>query len=243
LLTRIDGARYAEEELAAMQAPRRNAETGTWSELWSPTWRPVLMLGLALAILQQITGINVFLYYAPEIFKQLGSTGESAFLQTIVIGAVNLIFTVVAIGTVDRVGRRPLLMAGAAGMGICLVATGLATQTGAVAGWVLLFVLGYIACFALAVGPVTWVVLTEIFPTRLRGSALALATFALWTANFLVSQTFPMMDENVWLRARFGPAFPLYLYAFFAAVLVWVIWRHVPETKGRSLEDIERGWR
>jgi MFS family permease len=111
-----------------------------------------------------------------------------------------------------------------------------------VAVWVLVCILGYIACFALSVGPVTWVLLSEIFPTRIRGRALSLATFCLWTANFVVSQTFPMMDENAWLVARFNHGFPFYVYAAFCAVLFAVVWRLVPETKGRSLEAIERGW-
>jgi MFS family permease len=161
----------------------------------------------------------------------------------VVVGAVNLLFTIGAIWTVDRLGRRPLMIFGAAGMGLCLVAMGLAAQHGVMAVWVLVFMLGYIACFALSVGPVTWVLLSEIFPTRVRGRALGLATFCLWSANFVVSQTFPMLDENPWLVDRFNHGFPFYLYAGFCVLLVLLVWRIVPETKGRSLEEIERSWR
>jgi MFS transporter, SP family, xylose:H+ symportor len=136
---------------------------------------------------------------------------------------VNLLFTVIAILTVDRLGRRPLMIAGAAGMGISLVAIGAASMTQSVGGWLLLFVLGYIASFALSVGPVTWVILSEIFPTKLRGRALGVATFFLWSANFVVSQTFPMMDENRWLVERFHHGFPFFVYAAFCVVLVWVV--------------------
>jgi MFS family permease len=165
-----------------------------------------------------------------------------ALLETIVVGAVNLLFTIIAIWTVDRLGRRPLMIIGAAGMGICLVAMGVTAQSGAVAAWVLAFVLGYIACFALSVGPVTWVLLSEIFLTRIRGRALSLATLCVWAANFAVSQTIPMMDENAWLIAKFNHGFPFYVYGAFCDALVWVMIKLVPETKGRSLEEIERDW-
>jgi SP family xylose:H+ symportor-like MFS transporter len=197
---------------------------------------------VALAVLQQVTGINVFLYYAPEIFKRLGSGVNAALLQTIVVGAVNMLFTVIAIQTVDAIGRRPLMIVGASGMGISLVAMGIAAQLGAVSFWVLAFILSYMACFALSVGPVTWVILSEIFPTRIRGRALSVATFALWISNFFVSQTFPMMEDQPWLVSRFNHGFPFYLYALFCVVLVWLVRKKIPETKGRTLEEIEKAW-
>ncbi|MCL4180898.1 MAG: sugar porter family MFS transporter, partial [Verrucomicrobia bacterium] len=242
ILARVDGAASAQTELAAIEASLAR-EKGSLAQLLEPGFRVALVIGIGLAVLQQVTGINVFLYYGPEIFKQLGTTSDVALLQTVVVGAVNLLFTVGAIWTVDRWGRRPLMILGAAGMGLCLVSMGLAAQFGVVAVWVLVFMLGYIACFALSVGPVTWVLLSEIFPTRVRGRALGLATFCLWTANFVVSQTFPMLDENRWLVERFHHGFPFYLYAGFCAMLVILVWRCVPETKGRSLEQIEEDWR
>lgn len=243
ILSRIDGPAHAERELAEIAAALRE-EGGRFRELLRPGLRGVLLLGIALAVLQQVTGINVFLYYAPDIFRAAAGSGtDIALLQTIVVGVVNLLFTVAAILMVDRIGRRPLMLAGAAGMGISLLAIGLASWGQAIGAWLLVFVLGYIACFAFSVGPVTWVILSEIFPTKLRGRALGLATFFLWTANFIVSQTFPMMDENPWLVERFHHGFPFFLYGAFCVVLVWVVWRFVPETKGRSLEQIEASWR
>ena len=124
---------------------------------------------------------------------------DAALLQTIVVGAVNMSFTIVAIWTVDRLGRKPLMVFGYVGMGISLLALGLAAQLQRTEMWVLLFMLTYIASFALSVGPVTWVILSEIFPTKIRGRAMAIATVCLWIANFVISQTFPMMDKNDWL--------------------------------------------
>jgi len=241
VLARVDGREYAAAEIRAIEAVVVQ-ESGSLGQLLQPGLRRVLVIGVALAVLQQITGINVFLYYGPEIFKQLGSGVDAALLETVVVGTVNLLFTIVAIWTVDRLGRRPLMLLGAAGMGVCLAAMGIAAQRGAVAVWMLVFVLGYIASFALSVGPVTWVLLSEIFPTRIRGRAMGLATFWLWSPNFVVSQTFPMMDENRWLVERFNHAFPFYVYAAFCGLLLVVVWRLVPETKGRSLEEIERSW-
>jgi MFS transporter, SP family, xylose:H+ symportor len=217
-------------------------EGSSLRDLLRPGMRRALVIGLALAILQQITGINVFLYYAPEIFKSLGSGTDSALLQTVIIGAFNVVFTVVAIRTVDRLGRKPLLMVGAGGMGIALAGLGWAAYTDNTAAWTLIFILGYIACFALSMGPVVWVVLAEIFPTRLRGRAMAIATLLLWTANYIVSQTFPMLDADPWLLGLFHHAFPFWLYGFFCLCTIIVVWRFLPETKGRTLEEIERSW-
>jgi len=197
---------------------------------------------VVLAVLQQVTGINVFLYYAPEIFKKLGVGTNTALLQTVIVGAVNLTFTVVAIWTVDKLGRKPLMIVGAAGMGISLYALGFAAYAQKVEAWALLFVLGYIACFALSLGPVVWVVLSEIFPTKIRGRAMAIATLCLWAANFVVSQTFPMMNENPWLVATFHHGFPFWIYGALCGVTVLFVWQCIPETKGKSLEQIERMW-
>lgn len=242
ILSRIDGPEHADREIEEIESALEQKH-GDFRELLRPGLRGVLMLGIALAVLQQVTGINVFLYYAPDIFRSVAGSGtDVALLQTVVVGAVNLIFTVIAILTVDRIGRRPLMIAGAIGMGISLAAIGFASMTQMIGAWLLLFVLGYIASFALSVGPVTWVILSEIFPNQLRGRALGIATFFLWSANFIVSQTFPMMDENSWLIEKFHHGFPFYVYAVFCVVLVWVVMRFVPETKGRSLEQIERDW-
>lgn len=241
VLRRVDGERFAQEEMQSISETLSH-ESGSLRQLFRPGLRRVLLLGVALAVLQQVTGINVFLYFGTEIFKKLGSSVNAALLETIVVGVVNLLFTIVAIWTVDRLGRKPLMILGAAGMGVCLLAMGLAAQAQTTAVWVLGFILGYIACFALSVGPVTWVILSEIFPTKIRGRALSIATLGLWSANFAVSQTFPMMDEDPVLVAKFHHAFPFYVYAVFCVVLVVVVFRWVPETKGKSLEEIEQFW-
>ncbi|MCI0514174.1 sugar porter family MFS transporter [candidate division KSB1 bacterium] len=241
ILSKAGGSENARRELIEIEKVLAQ-ERGSLAELLQPGLRNVLILGSVLAVLQQVTGINVFLYYAPEIFKKLGAGSEVALLQTIVVGAVNMLFTIIAIWTVDRIGRKPLMLLGAAGMGLSLLGMGLASQFQYTAIWILIFILGYIACFALSVGPVTWVILSEIFPNKIRGRAMSIATFWLWTANFVVSQTFPMLDENRWLITHFHHAFPFYIYGILCGVLLWVVWRFIPETKGQSLEAIEQFW-
>jgi len=242
VLTRINGPAQAEREMAEIELAIAS-ESSSLKQLLLPGMRLALALGVVLAVLQQVTGINVFLYFAPEIFKNMsGAESGAALLQTIVVGAVNMLFTVVAIWTVDRWGRKPLMILGFSGMGICLLFLGLAAYLQRTDTWVLVFMLGYIASFALSVGPVTWVILSEIFPTRIRGRAMAIATICLWTANLAVSQTFPMLDKNEWLVAKFRHAFPFWLYGAFCVVAIVVVIGWVPETKGRTLEEIEKTW-
>ncbi|MBM4060596.1 MAG: sugar porter family MFS transporter [Planctomycetes bacterium] len=248
ILGRVAGPAFAANECAAIKAAI-SREQGTWGELFARKLRRPLLVGITLAVLQQVTGINVFLYFGATIFKTLGArTGVDAGLLTqIVINGACVLFTVIAIATVDRWGRRPLMLVGTAGMGVSLVGMGAMAQAladpAAAAGWMLLFILLYIACFGLSVGPVTWVILSEIFPTAVRGRALGLATFCLWTADYAVTQTFPQMDaEGSWFVATFHHAFPFYVYAVFCVVLLVVVARWVPETKGRTLEEIEKGW-
>ena len=242
ILTLVEGAAHAETEIVEIQSTLAQ-EQDSISQLFKPGMKIVLVIGIALVVLQQVTGINVFLYYAPEIFKTIaGADVNIALMQTIVIGAVNLGFTVIAIWSVDRIGRKPLMLIGFSGMGISLLGLGLVACFNVVSGWVLIFILGYIACFALSVGPVTWVILSEIFPTKIRGRAMAIATVCLWIANYIVSQTFPMMDANKWLVAKFNHGFPFWVYAGFCVVSVVFVWKFIPETKGKSLEEIERHW-
>jgi sugar porter (SP) family MFS transporter len=248
ILEKVGGAAFAAAEFASIQAAI-SQEKGTWGELFSPQLRRPLLVGIALAILQQVTGINVFMYFGATIFKGMSaSTGvDAGLLQQVIINGAGVLFTVIAIATVDHWGRRPLMLFGTAGMGLSLVAMGamaqLMTDPGAASGWMLGFIVLYIAAFGLSVGPVTWVILAEIFPTAVRGRALGLATFFLWTADYLVTQTFPLMDaKDSWFVRQFNHAFPFYVYAAFCVVLIVVVARFVPETKGRSLEEIERSW-
>ena len=242
VLSRVNGAEQAHREVTAIERAIAQ-ESGSLAQLLAPRMRIVLVIGIALATLQQVTGINVFLYFGPEIFRGIaGAEMDVALLQTLVIGAVNLVFTIVAIWTVDLVGRKPLMLVGFAGMGISLLALGLAAYVGRTEVWLLTFILTYIGCFALSVGPVTWVILSEIFPTRIRGRALAIATVCLWSSNLIISQTFPMLNKNQWLVTTFHHAFPFWLYGAFSVLAFVFVALFVRETKGRTLEEIEQWW-
>ncbi|WP_408614433.1 sugar porter family MFS transporter [Celerinatantimonas sp. MCCC 1A17872] len=204
----------------------------------------LLIIGILLSVFQQVTGINVFLYYAPTILKGFSNSSiDIALLQTVLVGVVNLSFTVLAILTVDKFGRRPLMMVGAAIMSVSIIVIGTAAYLNAIGGYLLIFVLAYIAAFALSLGPVTWVLLAEIFPNNVRSKALSIAVLAQWLANFLVSQTFPMMNaKSSWIYQQFNGGFPFWLYGILGFVTVYFIYRFVPETKGRSLEQLEALW-
>ncbi len=242
ILQRISGPAAAAIEIESIEGTI-SKESASLGQLFQPKMRIVLVIGVALAVLQQVTGINVFLYFGSEIFEDMGGeTIDAALLSQVVVGAANLIFTVLAILIVDKVGRKPLMLIGAAGMGISLFAMGASACCNVTGSWMLFFVIGYIACFAMSVGPVTWVILSEIFPTKIRGRALAIATFSLWLANSVVSQTYPMMDGNSWLIKVFNHGFPFLLYGVMCVVLLIFVWRFVPETKGKSLEEIEAMW-
>jgi MFS family permease len=173
---------------------------------------------------------------------------DAGLLQQIIINGSSALATVVAIATVDIWGRRPLMILGATGMGLSLLAMGLMAQSmpqpAAGSQWMLFFIILYVVAFGLSVGPVTWVILSEIFPTAVRGRALGLATFFLWMADYVVTQTFPLLDaKDSWFVQQFHHAFPFYVYAFFCVLLVLLVWRRVPETKGRTLEQIAQAWR
>jgi SP family xylose:H+ symportor-like MFS transporter len=242
ILAKVDGREHAERELAEITAVTKE-ETGSIKQLLVPGFRIVLAIGVVLAILQQVTGINVFMYFGSEVFEQLGGERiDAALLQQVVVGAVNVLFTLIAIWTVDKLGRKPLMIVGSIGMGISLFGMGLAGCCQAVGLWILVFVLAYIACFALSLGPVVWVVLSEIFPTKIRGRSMAAATMCLWAANSVVTQTFPMMDRNEFLVRTFHHGFPFFIYGAMCIVCVIFVVACVPETKGKSLEQIERMW-
>jgi SP family xylose:H+ symportor-like MFS transporter len=203
----------------------------------------VLVIGILLSVFQQFVGINVVLYYAPEIFKSMGLSTDASLLQTILVGAINFAFTIVATLTVDRWGRRPLQITGALIMAASMLALGadlMAHDKGIAA---LLFMLVYIAGFAMSWGPVTWVLLSEIFPNQIRGKAMAIAVAAQWTANLLISWTFPILQKNPSLLATFNGGFPYFIYGMMGLLAAWFMWKWVPETKGRTLEGLETLWR
>ncbi len=236
ILARINSAETAAAEARGIKEALA-MEGGSLAELFKPGFRRALFLGVFLAVFQQITGINAVIYYAPRFFESAGLARSSAIFQSAVIGVVNVLFTLVAIALVDRLGRKPLLLAGSAGMGISFVLLGAAFKFQLFSGsLVLLFTLLYIAFFAMTLGPIVWVVISEIFPTRVRGRAMAIATVALWLADFVVSLTFPVIADKL------HESFAFWLYAAMCAINFIVIAAALPETKGRSLEEIERRW-
>lgn len=202
----------------------------------------VIVIGVMLSIFQQFVGINVVLYYAPEVFKTLGASTDIALLQTIIVGVINLTFTVLAIMTVDKFGRKPLQIIGALGMAIGMFSLGTAFYTQASGIVALLSMLFYVAAFAMSWGPVCWVLLSEIFPNAIRGKALAIAVAAQWLANYFVSWTFPMMDKNSWLVAHFHNGFSYWIYGCMGVLAALFMWKFVPETKGKTLEELEALW-
>ncbi|HBH25140.1 MAG TPA: D-xylose transporter XylE [Cytophagales bacterium] len=201
----------------------------------------IIVIGILLSVFQQFVGINVVLYYAGDIFRTMGAGNDASLLQTIIVGAVNLSFTVVAILTVDRFGRKPLMIMGALGMAFSMIMLGFAFYFQSVGLLALILMLLYTAFFAMSWGPVCWVMLSEIFPNSIRG-ALSIAVAAQWLANLIVSWTFPMMNENNFLTNTFHNGFAYWIYGIMGILAALFVWKLVPETKGRSLEDMEKLW-
>lgn len=236
VLTRINGEENAQQELNEIRNAI-NSEKGSFAELFKPGLRTALLIGIVLAIFSQVTGINAIMYYAPEIFKSTGDGSSSALMQTVLVGIVNLLFTIVAIKYADKAGRKGLLLAGTGGMSICLAIIGAAFYFGALKGYlVLIAILAYIAFFALSLGPITFVVIAEIFPNRVRGRAMSVCLFFLWTSVYFVSQFFPVLLESI------GSAFTFWIFMLTSVIAFLFVWKMVPETKGKSLEEIEKSW-
>ncbi len=186
------------------------------------------------AVFSQAVGQNSLFSYAPELFRQAGMGQDSAFLQSIIIGVINFIFTFIAIGTIDKVGRKKLLQYGSALLCLDALALSGAFYWQLPGAWVLVFVLAFIAIYAATLGPVTWVALSELFPNRIRGNALALATLSLWITNFFTTASFPVMKQHWGLPLTFG------LHAILCFIYFLFVRLRIPETKGKSLEEIER---
>lgn len=203
----------------------------------------IIMTGVLLSAFQQFVGINVVLYYAPEIFKSMGSGTDSALLQTIIVGIINLSFTVLAIMTVDKFGRKPLLITGALVMAVSMLGLGTSFSQGLPGTLKLVFMLTYTAGFAMSWGPVCWVMLAEIFPNSVRSSVMSIAVAAQWVSNFLISWTFPIMDKNEALVSMFNHGFAYWVYGSLAVIAALFVWKRLPETKGKTLEDMEKLWK
>jgi len=236
VLARADTAEAAGRELRDIK-DTLTLEKGSFGELFRPGFRRPLLIAVVLAVFQQITGINAILYYAPRIFEGAGFARMSAIGQSTIVGLTNMAFTLVAIFLADRVGRRPLLLVATAGMGLSLVLLGAAFRSPFLPPSALLFIiLVYIAFFASAMGPLVWVMMAEIFPIRVRGAAMGLATLVLWLADFAVTLTFPVISDKLSNTTAF------WLYAAMCALDLAFMIAFLPETKGRSLEEIERHW-
>ena len=236
ILTRVNTAEIAGSEIRSIRQSLA-LEKGSIGELFRRGFRRPMIIAIVLAVFQQITGINAILYYAPRIFEGAGFARMSAIGQSTLVGFINLLFTIVAIALADRVGRRPLLLMATAGMGISLALLGAAFKFQFLPpSGLLIIILLYIAFFASAMGPLVWVVMAEIFPTRMRGSAMGLATLILWLADFAVTLTFPVITDKL------NQATAFWIYAVMCAIdLVFMIF-FLPETKGKTLEEIEKRW-
>jgi len=214
-------------------------ESGSLAQLLQPGLRRPLIIALALAVLQQVTGVNTILFYGSIIFTEQvgGQTDSSALLANVVIGLVNFLFTIVALAVIDRIGRKPLLLIASGGMGLCLLVLGMTFRIQPAGGSLILAVmLCYVACFAVGMGPGVWVVMSELFPTRIRGRAMAIATVTLWLACLLLTLTFLSLVSAITVSGAF------WLYGAICAVAFLFVLFVVPETKGKTLEEIERSW-
>lgn len=234
VLARVGGPDYAEEQIAEIDRSLRGTQKSSLKMLFSPGLRFVLGLGIFIAVFQQWCGINVIFNYAQEVFSAAGYEVSDILLNIVVTGVTNLIFTFVGMYTVDRLGRRALMLIGAGGLTLIYLAMGLCYyfQVSGIA--VLGLVVAAIACFAMTLAPVTWVLLSEIFPNRVRGAAMATATFFLWAACFVLTYTFPIL--NRWLQA----SGTFWLYGAICAIGFFFLLARLPETKGESLEEIEK---
>ena len=230
VLTRIEGIEKAKQTLndiiASLKAKTEKVTAYGWT---------VLLVGILLSVFQQAVGINVVLYYAPTIFENLGVGRDVAMSQTVIMGFVNIVFTVVAILTVDRWGRKPLLITGSIGMAIGMFAIGTMAYFQIIGLGTLIFIVIYTASFMMSWGPICWVLISEIFPNTIRGKAIAIAVAAQWTANFIVSSTFPALEA-------FSMTFTYCLYGVMSVISILFVWKMVPETKGKTLEEMNKLW-
>lgn len=235
ILVKLKGQETADKELAAMASAGHQIKAGEERKLSDPSLRMPLLIGIVLAILQQFCGINAIIYYGPKIFETAGIAGGSAFTFQVIIGTINVLFTFVAIKYTDQFGRRPLLLAGLTGIIISLIGCGIMFFANITNSYLLLsLILLFISCFALSLGPITWIMINEIFPTDVRGKAVSLCTFTLWVAVWLLGQFFPWLIENV------GPAITFWIFAFFSAVNFFFCMFVVKETKNKTLEEVEQ---
>lgn len=236
VLTKVAGTDFANFELSEIKASLvGNEKRGTLKQLFKKKYSFILFLGIFLAVFQQWSGINVIFFYAPDIFAKANLGVDAALFQTTLIGLMNIVFTILAMRVIDKIGRKLLMLIGAAGMAICYVIIGFLFSTGRTEDWLLLtFIIITPAFFAFGLGPTVWVVLSEIFPNKIRGAAMSVATFSLWVACYLLTLTFPVFVE------LFNASNTFWLYAVICIIGFLVILKYLPETKGISLEQLEK---
>lgn len=235
VLERIGGRHYASEELAAIEQSLKaaTANRSSWRELLRPGVRGLALLGIALVALQQWTGINVLFNYAGIVYRSAGYGTNTIFLDIVVTGAINLVFTILAMVLVDRLGRRKLMLFGCLGIAVFQLLCALAYRSAWPAPAILTLTLAAIACYAMTPAPVTWVLIAEIFPNRVRSEGVSVAVSALWAASFLLTFTFPMLNR------AFGTGGTFLIYGVICLAGFVLVARFVPETRGRTLEQIE----
>ena len=236
ILTRIGGAAYADNEVRDVQATLANTEIQhvRFQDLLEPKMVKILLVGVTLAVLQQWSGINVIFNYAEELYKAAGYGVSDILFNIVITGTINLLVTFIAIGTVDRFGRRGLMLIGCAGIALSHLLLGAAYTMGMKGLLVLMLTLSAIGCYGMSLAPITWVLISEIFPNRIRGAAISVAVSALWIACFILTYTFPILKSAVGVSGTF------WIYAAICAAGFVFILLRVPETKGKTLEQIER---
>jgi MFS transporter, SP family, xylose:H+ symportor len=231
ILTRINGAEQAKVifQDIKLSVQKSSAKLFSYGKI-------IILIGVLLSVFQQFVGINVALYYAPRIFESMGAEKDASMLQTVVMGLVNVIFTVIAIMTVDKWGRKPLLMVGSVGMAIGMFAIGALAFMKIIGISTLVFIIIYTASFMMSWGPICWVLISELFPNKIRGKAVAVAVAAQWAANYFISSTYPAMME-------FSSGLTYWFYGLMSIISFFFVWKMIPETKGKTLEEMEHLWK
>ncbi len=244
ILTKIHGEEQANQEIVEIKNSLKASDDGVKVNYFSKLILGIIVIGTVLSILQQFTGINAVLYYGADIFeKALGFGKEDVLAQQILLAFVNLIFTFVAMFTVDKFGRKPLIYIGSIGMILGFLLLGITLQQQSVGILSLIGVLIFIGSFALSMGPVVWVLLSEMFPNRVRSVAMSVAVAAQWAANYVVSQSFPVvMGSEVNNSATWNGSLPYFIFIVFIIMIMIVTYKFIPETKGKTLEEIEGFW-
>ncbi|WP_375242722.1 sugar porter family MFS transporter [Lacinutrix sp.] len=245
VLKQINEDDDAEKEMVQIKNSLNDSNDGVKVSYFSKAILVIIVIGTVLSMLQQFTGINAVLYYGADIFeKALGFGKEDVLAQQILLAFVNLVFTFVAMFTVDKFGRKPLLYIGSIGMIIGFLLLGVSLQQQSVGMISLIGVLIFIASFALSMGPVVWVLLSEMFPNKIRSVAMSVAVAAQWAANYMVSQSFPVvMGSETNNSAPWNGSLPYFIFIAFILIIVYVTYKFIPETKGKSLEEIEGFWK